>query len=71
MTKRELEPEFQTESPEPNPKPAKKVKSVTSQDASQPKKRYIVFVGNLPYTITKDDLESHFSSYGTNLSHSV
>ena len=42
--------------------PAKKAKNVTQSSA---KKRYIVFVGNLPYEATKEDLETLFKHLGT------
>ncbi|KAI9480817.1 MAG: hypothetical protein EXX96DRAFT_617784 [Benjaminiella poitrasii] len=72
--KEESKPESKSES-----KPTKDLKrkaepiSVPSEGSEKPEKRarrdananrYIVFVGNLPYTTTKEDLENHFESAG-------
>lgn len=36
-------------------------KSENSEE-NKPKKKYIVFLGNLPFDITKEEIEDHFKS---------
>ncbi|CAO0802988.1 unnamed protein product [Mucor circinelloides] len=45
---------------EPHKKKNRRSKKSSNMEGS----RYIVFVGNLPYTTTKEDLEKHFESAG-------
>ncbi|CEP06886.1 hypothetical protein [Parasitella parasitica] len=45
---------------EPHKKKNRRSKKSSNMEGS----RYIVFVGNLPYTATKEDLEKHFESAG-------
>lgn len=41
------------------------VKAKAEKAAPGAKKRYIVFVGNLPYTATKEAIEELFAAHGT------
>lgn len=42
----------------------KEESKVVKKKVEGPKKRYIVFVGNLPYDVTKNDLEDLFKNLG-------
>ncbi|KAF1800347.1 hypothetical protein V8B55DRAFT_1536916 [Mucor lusitanicus] len=44
--------------------PHKKKNRRSKKSSNMEGSRYIVFVGNLPYTTTKEDLEKHFESAG-------
>ncbi|KAG2208429.1 hypothetical protein INT46_009630 [Mucor plumbeus] len=44
--------------------PYKKKNRRSKKSSNMEGSRYIVFVGNLPYTTTKEDLEKHFESAG-------
>ena len=44
----------------------KKDNSVTDNNSDQPKieTKYVLFIGNLPYSVTKENLEEHFRKTG-------
>ncbi len=45
--------------------PTVRVRTLIAQaDSEDKKRRYIVFVGNLSYGVTREDLEAHFKPAG-------
>ncbi|KAK4885798.1 hypothetical protein RN001_002069 [Aquatica leii] len=59
----EQETEEEEES-EPEQKSKKNVKNSANQNKKTEKQRYVIFVGNIPYSCTADDIRNHFKQVG-------